>query len=62
MTGVLADRNPVELHFFRNYDPPASERDRAPCNFELPPRPNGKCGSFIAHSTFILSCLFKSCA
>ncbi|KAI0236965.1 85/88 kDa calcium-independent phospholipase A2 [Lamellibrachia satsuma] len=40
VTGVLADRNPVELHFFRNYDPPASERDRAPSNFKPLPRPN----------------------
>ncbi|XP_030637353.1 85/88 kDa calcium-independent phospholipase A2 [Chanos chanos] len=27
VTGVLADRHPGELHLFRNYDPPALQRD-----------------------------------
>ncbi len=27
MTSVLADRHPGELHLFRNYDPPALQRD-----------------------------------
>ncbi len=27
MTSVLADRHPGELHLFRNYDPPAMQRD-----------------------------------
>ena len=43
VTGVLADRSPVELHFFRNYYPPGHELDQVTTKFQPPPRPDGKC-------------------
>ncbi|KAK2189705.1 hypothetical protein NP493_99g04025 [Ridgeia piscesae] len=40
VTGVLADRSPVELHFFRNYYPPGHELDQVTTKFQPPPRPD----------------------
>ena len=42
VTGVLADRSPVELHFFRNFYPPGHELDKETKKFQPPPSPDGK--------------------
>ena len=46
VTGVLGDRNPSELHMFRNYDPPGEDQflmmNPKDSQFPAPPRPNGR--------------------
>ena len=45
MTAVLGDRNPCDLHLFRNYDPPGKEHvpvySFSGAKFENPPKPDG---------------------
>ena len=43
MTGVLADRRPASLHFFRNFEVP-EEHDacQGKSPFPPPPKPSGK--------------------
>ena len=43
MTGVLADRRPASLHFFRNFEAPEEHhacQGKSP--FPPPPKPSGK--------------------
>lgn len=44
VTGVLADRRPASLHFFRNFDVPDEDYDAAAQSkspFSPPPKPAG---------------------
>ena len=43
VTGVLADRRPASLHFFRNFDVPDDHcgDSRGKLNFKPPPKPSG---------------------
>ena len=40
VTGVLADRRPASLHFFRNFDVADDHDAKSP--FTPPPKPSGK--------------------
>lgn len=48
MTGVLGDRFPAELHFFRNYEPPGFDYHKFYANskFDPPLRATGKTSKY----------------
>ena len=50
VTGVLADRRPASLHFFRNFDVPDEDYDTAQSKspFTAPPKPSGTQPNILA--------------
>ena len=60
MTGVLGDRNPADLHLFRNYDLPGMDYERAEQMakpFKATPKPAG----ILAFITGTMSTCFMLC-
>ena len=51
VTGVLADRRPACLHFFRNFDVPDEHDDAAQSKspFSAPPKPSGISPNIFKH-------------